>query len=139
VTKTTRSRSTRQKTAIIAALVEADQFCSAQNLHARLQGYGERVGLTTVYRCLQGLTETGELDAIVASDGRTLYGRCGQGAGHHHHLICRQCGASKPVMAAAVESWCAHLATQHGFTEVTHSFEVFGICPQCSMPTAAAT
>ena len=51
--------------------------------------------------------------------------------GHHEHLICEKCGAVIPVTdecpAAQMES---ALADKYGFTELRHSLEFFGRCPQ---------
>ena len=50
-------RSTRQRTAVVGALDEIDDFRSTQEIHDYLRGKGENVGLTTVYRTLTALAE----------------------------------------------------------------------------------
>jgi Fur family ferric uptake transcriptional regulator len=32
-----------------------------------------------------------------------------------------------------VESWAARVARRHGFNDVTHTAEVFGLCGDCSV------
>ena len=81
---------------------EAEGFHSAQELHAMLRDRGERVGLTTVYRTLQGLADAGEIDVMRPPGGEHLYRRCSQG--HHHHLVCRSCGRTVEVEGPAVET-----------------------------------
>jgi Fur family ferric uptake transcriptional regulator len=117
-----------------AALDGLDGFCSAQQIHAELRRRGEHIGLTTVYRHLQVLTEDGRVDAITSAGGETLYRRCSTGA-HHHHLICRNCGRSVEVEGKAVEHWAEQVAREAGFTEVGHTVELFGLCPDCSKET----
>ena len=52
------------------ALLEAtDEFRSAQQLHAALREQGAGVGLTTVYRTLQLLSDAGEVDQMRLPDG----------------------------------------------------------------------
>ena len=51
-------------------------FASAQQIHAELRARGEQVGLTTVYRHLQALTEAGGFDAIRDTGGEIRYRRC---------------------------------------------------------------
>jgi Fur family ferric uptake transcriptional regulator len=51
---------------------------------------------------------------------------------HHHHLLCRNCGKAVEVEAPAVETWAARTAQEHGFTEVAHTVEIYGLCPDCS-------
>ncbi len=128
----TRSGGTRQAQALAAALGELAGFASAQEIHAELRRKGEQVGLATVYRHLQALSEQGSVDAIRDdASGETLYRRCGTSA-HHHHLTCRTCGRSVEVEGRAVEQWAERVAEQAGFTEVGHTVELFGLCPQCA-------
>jgi len=123
-------RNTRQRGAVAALLSEQDGFHSAQTLHAMLRDRGERIGLTTVYRTLQALADAGELDVMRFPSGEHLYRRCG--LGHHHHLVCRSCGATVEVDGPAVERWTDRIAAEHGFTDVSHTLEIFGTCRACA-------
>jgi Fur family ferric uptake transcriptional regulator len=123
-------RSTRQKAAIHAVLEQSDEFLTARDLHERLWRRGERVGLATVYRSLQALSDAGELDQLRTDEGETAYRRCSRG--HHHHLVCRSCGRTVEVEGPAVEHWADRVAASHGFTEVSHTLEIFGTCASCS-------
>jgi Fur family transcriptional regulator, ferric uptake regulator len=123
-------RGTRQAEALTAVLAGLPGFTSAQDIHAELRRQGEHVGLTTVYRHLQVLCEDGSVDSISSPTGETLYRRCRSDA-HHHHLICRNCGRSVEVEGKAVERWAEQVAAEAGFTEVGHTVELFGLCPDC--------
>jgi Fur family transcriptional regulator, ferric uptake regulator len=127
----TRSRGTRQAQALAAALDSLPGFCSAQEIHAELRRRGEHVGLTTVYRHLQVLSEQGSVDTIRDDNGEILYRQC-ETSVHHHHLTCRNCGRSVEVEGRAVEQWAEKVAAEAGFTEVGHTVELFGLCPQCA-------
>ncbi|MFT4087941.1 MAG: Fur family transcriptional regulator [Gordonia sp. (in: high G+C Gram-positive bacteria)] len=126
----TGQRNTRQREAIAAALSTTDDFLSAQQLHDALIERGERIGLTTVYRNLQALTDSGQVDAIWDGSGETRYRHCSDG--HHHHLVCRECGTTVEVSAEAVEKWASSIARSHGFTDITHTVEIFGTCTSCA-------
>ena len=123
-------RNTKQRTAVSAVLAEAAGFHSAQDLHAMLRDRGERVGLIIVYRTLQGLADAGEIDVMRPPGGEHLYRRCSQG--HHHHLVCRSCGRTVEVEGPTVERWADGVAGRHGFTDVSHTLEIFGLCSACS-------
>ena len=123
-------RTTRQRTAVIAALGEADTFRSAQELHAQLAAAGERVGLATVYRTLSALSSAGEVDVLIRDDGESVYRRCSDT--HHHHLVCRQCGRAEEISGPTVEAWASAEASRHGFTEVQHTVEITGLCGSCA-------
>lgn len=123
-------RMTRQRLAVITALDSRDDFRSAQELHEELRATGDNVGLTTVYRTLQALANESVVDVIVRSDGESVYRRCS--THHHHHLVCRSCRATIEVEAPSVEKWAQDVARAHGYADVTHTVEIFGVCPDCS-------
>lgn len=123
------ARPTRQRRAIAAAMETFDDFRSAQEIHALLTSAGDRVGLSTVYRTLQALADAGEIDSLRTESGENIYRRCS--ATHHHHLVCRSCGATVEVEGPAVEKWTRSVAAAHGYREVSHTLEIFGTCGDC--------
>ncbi|KNX37433.1 Fur family transcriptional regulator [Luteipulveratus halotolerans] len=122
-------RPTRQRAAVTGLLSELDDFTSAQDLHAQLRSQGDSVGLATVYRTLQSMAADGEVDVLRTDDGEAVYRQCS--TGHHHHLVCRSCGATVEVEGPAVERWTDKISAEHGFTDVTHTLEIFGTCRDC--------
>jgi Fur family ferric uptake transcriptional regulator len=123
-------RATPQRAAVAAAMDAVDGFASAQEVHLAMRKQGSAIGLSTVYRALQTLSDAGELDVLRSDDGEALYRRCGRA--HHHHLVCRRCGRTEEVEGPEVETWAAQVASAHGYTEVSHTVEVFGLCAACS-------
>ena len=123
-------RVTKQRTAVAAALAALDDFRSSQELHEYLRDQGESVGLTTVYRTLQAMAELGEVDVIVRDDGEAAYRRCSDD--HHHHLVCRSCGATVEITGPTVEEWADAMAAKHGYRDVSHTLEIFGLCRACN-------
>jgi Fur family ferric uptake transcriptional regulator len=123
-------RPTRQRRAVAAAMESFDDFRSAQDIHGLLKRSGENVGLSTVYRTLQTLAEGGEVDMLRTEEGEAIYRRCS--TTHHHHLVCRSCGRTVEVEGPTVERWSSAVADEHGFTDVSHTLEIFGTCPSCS-------
>ncbi len=123
-------RNTRQRAEVLALLEEIDGFRSPQQLHTALRDRGARVGLTTVYRALQVLVEATEVDTMRLPSGEQLFRRCSPT--HHHHLVCRRCNRTVEVAGPAVETWAVAVAAQHGFTEVSHTLEIFGCCADCT-------
>ena len=122
-------RPTRQRAAVSAALATFDDFRSAQEIHDLLTQRGDSVGLATVYRTLAALAEAGEVDMLRTEDGEAVYRRCS--GTHHHHLVCRDCGATVEVEGPAVERWTRAIAAEHGFGDIAHTLEIFGTCPTC--------
>ena len=124
-------RSTKQRAAVASLLEQLDDFRSAQDLHEELRTRGEGIGLTTVYRTLQSLADAGEIDVLRIDSGEAVYRRCSRH--HHHHLVCRACGRTVEVEGPAVEKWAEKVAAENGFSEVSHTVEVFGTCADCTV------
>lgn len=122
---------TRAQRAVLDTLTTATGFVSAQEIHARLREEGRSIGLTSVYRALQTLAEQNEVDVLRTPGGEATYRRCGSDR-HHHHLVCRTCGAAVEVEAPAIERWVAQIAAKHGFRVDAHTLEVSGQCPKCA-------
>lgn len=121
-------RTTRQRTAILAALEQAADFMTAQQLHDLLKADGESVGLATVYRNMQPLVDAGLVDVIITDSGEAIYRQC-ESTDHHHHLVCRECGKTVEFLAPQLEQWAHSIAAKNGFTGISHTMEIFGQCP----------
>ena len=124
------SRVTRQGQAVLNVVDSSENFRSAQDIHAQLRSAGETVGLTTVYRHLALLTDEGQLDSLQTADGELVYRRC-HSDGHHHHVVCRRCGRGTEVELPDLEQWAEATAHDLGYSDVTHTVEIFGLCATC--------
>jgi Fur family ferric uptake transcriptional regulator len=124
------TRATRQRAAITALLDNLEEFRTAQELHEELRKRGEGIGLTTVYRTLQTMAASKLVDSLRTESGESAYRRCSEQ--HHHHLVCRRCGATVEVAGKHVEAWAAAVAREHHFSDVSHTIEIFGTCPACT-------
>lgn len=124
-------RMTRQRASIADLLATTDDFRSAQQLHEVLRARGETTGLATVYRTLQTMADAGQVDVLRTADGENLYRRC-ERTEHHHHLVCRSCGATIEIDGPTVEAWATLVGQTHGFVDIEHTIELFGTCADCA-------
>jgi Fur family ferric uptake transcriptional regulator len=129
-------RPTPQRQAVLDALAGVDDFRSAQEVHDLLAGEGSAIGLATVYRTLALYADHGLVDVLRREDGEAIYRRCSQT--HHHHLVCRSCGATVEVEGPAVERWPSTIAAEHGFSELSHTLEIVGTCADCEQASSRA-
>jgi Fur family ferric uptake transcriptional regulator len=129
-------RMTRQRSAVADVLADVADFRSAQQLHELLRDRGEGIGLATVYRTLQSLADGGEVDVLRTADGEAVYRRCARQE-HHHHLICRSCGATVEIEGPGVEAWAAHVGASHRFRDIEHTMELRGTCAACAAAAGA--
>ena len=75
------------------------------------------------------MSEAGEVDMLRTEAGEAIYRKCS--TTHHHHLVCRDCGATVEVEGPTVERWTRVIAEENGFRDVSHTLELFGTCANC--------
>jgi Fur family ferric uptake transcriptional regulator len=121
-------RNTKQREEVWRALERNPGFVSAQELHQALRDLGSTIGLATVYRTLNALADEGNVDALTR-EGENLYRACSPG--HHHHIICRECGLTREIEASAVEAWAKAVAAEHSYADPQHIVDIFGTCGAC--------
>jgi Fur family ferric uptake transcriptional regulator len=131
-----RRRNTAKQQVVLEVLRGSDKFRSAQQLYLQMRHERPlRIGLTSVYRILRGLADDRVAETQRAEDGEILY-RLRSSPEHRHYLLCRRCGRAVGFTPTTLEERAADLIRRHRYSEVTHYFDLYGICPQCR--TAAA-
>ncbi len=119
-------RVTAPRLAVLAAAADlGDQF-SAEDLAQRLP----RVGRATVFRALKLLVEMDVLCRVLLDDGSLRYRWSRRG--HHHHLVCSECGAVEDFTACDVTELVSELTRRSKFTVEGHWLEVYGRCSACA-------
>ncbi|KYH32886.1 Fur family transcriptional regulator [Neomoorella mulderi] len=119
---------TPQRMAILTVLKNTRSFLSAQELFQEVIKILPGTNFSTVYRNLDVLLGKGLL-CRVPSDTADLY-ELRREEGHHHHAVCKGCGASIPVDFCPMESLAKELGRK-GFLPTEHCFEVYGLCERC--------
>jgi len=124
------TRNTAQRREVIGVLGRVQGFVSAQDLHELIIKDGGQISLATVYTQLRKLVESKDVDIVMTDRGESLYRRCVVDV-HHHHLACRNCGATIEVDAPQLEKWASEIASKNGFKDLRHVIELNGICQKC--------
>lgn len=117
---------TQRRTMVRAALSHAGHF-TADDVHDRMRGGGERVSLATVYRALSLLEEAGVLEGHDFADGQRRYERAFLRE-HHDHLICLDCRAVVEFQNRAIEDLQQQVLAERGFKMVHHALTIFASC-----------
>lgn len=87
--------------------------------------------LVTIYRNMALFCEKGFTQVIHLENGKQLFEIQKSEDDHHHHIVCRVCHNVVRLdlcFGSELEKYAKGL----GFTEVTHTFEIFGVCASCS-------
>ena len=91
------------------------------------------IGLATVYRTLELLSEMQVVEKMNFGDGVARYDlRNDDNHHHHHHLICIQCGAVDEIMEDWLEPLEEKLKKEFNFTVLDHRLDFQGICHRCN-------
>lgn len=119
---------------VVAALERSDGPLSAAELHRELVG---KVPVSSLYRTLSVLEEAGVVEPHHGARGVTRYEIAEWLAGHHHHLVCGNCGAVEDIeLPRRLELRLEHLVGQasalSSFSAKGHSLEVDGLCARCA-------
>lgn len=127
-------RLTAARSAVIRSLAGADGPRSAAELYEHLH---RSVPLSSLYRSLAVLEEAGILDPHHGARGLTRYELAEWLTGHHHHLVCVECGTVDDIrlpdtVEAALERLVAEVADSAAFSSQAHSLEIEGRCPRCT-------
>ena len=121
------ARLTPQRRAILDVVAGAKGAFTAAGVFEEARRKESRLGLATTYRTIELLRETGAVQPL--RHGDALYLRCGPD--HHHHLVCRVCGAVEDTELCAAPS-AGELRRRHGFTPESHDLEIYGTCKACT-------
>lgn len=127
-------RYTRGRQQVMEALIRADGPRAAVELHREMQ---PPLPLSSLYRSLAVLAEAGILSPHHGVQGMTRYEPAEWLIGHHHHLVCVDCGAVGDVelsseMESAIERVAVRIAGAEGYALTGHTLEVEGRCRLCA-------
>lgn len=112
------------------ALIEAMQDLGERFTAEELVADAPTVGRATVFRTLRLLQDLGLVCQVVLPDGGLEY-RIDE-AGHHHHLVCTECGAIGDFSGCDIDDLLAELARRTGYDIDRHRLEVYGRCARCT-------
>ncbi len=90
---------TPQREATVRVLLEHEEdHLSAEDVYLLVKEKAPEIGLATVYRTLELLSELKIVDKINFGDGVSRYDLRKEGAEHfHHHLVCVECGSVEEI------------------------------------------
>lgn len=125
-----RRKLTRPRQAILEIIAAADHHLTPAEIHKRARKKYPNLGLVTVYRTLDLLTEYGYVQRVHFSDGCHSYIATGQG--HAHHLVCSNCGRAEEFEDCDLAPLIASLQRKTGYEINVHMLELMGRCPDCS-------
>lgn len=122
-------RLTRQRRAVLDAVAEASSSVSPVQVFDAARGRCPELGLTTVYRTLDLLSEIGALRRVHGPDHCEAF--VAAGAAHGHTVVCSRCGRAMEFTECDMQAVVDAAARQTGFRITEHFLQLSGECPAC--------
>ncbi len=122
-------RLTPQRLMILSAIESSHDHISAEEIYTQVAGRYPHVNISTVYRTLELLKRLGMVYEINLGEGRIRYHA--EKRGHHHHLVCQNCGAVIDIDEAKMSSLKDALFKDYGFKAELRHVAIFGLCKDC--------
>jgi Fur family ferric uptake transcriptional regulator len=123
-------RVTKSRKSVVRTLQGAEGWLRPESILERARRRHPSLGLVTVYRTLNLLSELGCVRRVHFEDG--CHGYAQSALSHSHHLVCKRCRQVVEFPGTdELEPLLQRLALKTGFIIEDHMLELLGVCPDC--------
>lgn len=124
---------TPQREATVRVLLENEEdHLSAEDVYLLLKEKSPEIGLATVYRTLDLLSDLRIIHKINFGDGVARYDLNAEGAERfHHHMVCTQCESVDEILEDLLGEVEQKVETEFNFKITDHRLTFYGICHRC--------
>lgn len=122
---------TDQRRLIIEAFNENPGHHTAQEIFDLVKEKLNGINFSTIYRNLELLNTLEIINKLQIESGISHYEL--HGSGHHHHIICKKCGATREIDICPYKNLEEEQLNAIGFKATDHKFEIYGYCSRCSL------
>jgi len=122
-------RLTPQRMLVLAAIENSEHHISAEEIYAQVVDKYPHVNISTVYRTLELLNRLGLVTETDLGGGRVRYHPADKG--HHHHLVCQECGKIIDLDESVLSSLKDVLFREYKFSADLRHLAIFGHCADC--------
>lgn len=118
----------KQREAILAYLRSTTEHPTAETIYTSLKQENPKLSLGTVYRNLNLLAASGEIQKLCCGDGTDHFDAT---VTPHYHFVCRGCNSVMDLSMPQIESLSRE--KMDDFVGEIHSHQVFfyGFCKEC--------
>ena len=122
-------RLTPQRLMVLSAIENSDSHISAEEIYVQVVAKYPNVNISTVYRTMELLKRLGLVTETDLGEGRVRYHPAEKG--HHHHLVCRECGAIIDLDESLLASLRSALLREYKFNADLRHLAILGRCVNC--------
>jgi Fur family ferric uptake transcriptional regulator len=102
---------------------------SPQEVYHTLHKKKRKIGLTSIYRCLD-LFESLGIVFKVTNRPNVKYKLC-ESDDHHHHIVCNGCGKVVELNFCNISDWSKKVTESTGYRVTDHQLNFYGFCEDC--------
>ena len=122
-------RLTPQRLMVLSAIENSDSHISAEEIYVQVVAKYPNVNISTVYRTMELLKRLGLVTETDLGEGRVRYHPAEKG--HHHHLVCRECGAIIDLDESLLAALRSALLREYRFNADLRHLAILGRCVNC--------
>jgi Fur family transcriptional regulator, ferric uptake regulator len=122
----------RARAAVIEVLGAQTCCLAVLEIHDLIREQRSRVGIASVYRALETLTELGLVHRLELGSGGAYYEPAAPTGDHHHHLVCDSCGRVEAFSDERLERAIGDVSGGSGFQVAGHDIVLRGSCESCA-------
>jgi Fe2+ or Zn2+ uptake regulation protein len=131
-------KATPKRIAILEILSAEFAYLCPEEIWKKMQARFKRIGLPTVYRNLEELSQGGVIMKIIHPDRKLYYYFC-ENSHHHHHFVCISCRKVQDLEFCGEEQIIKEVEDTLKGKVVSHLFQVYGLCWECSHAKTIST
>ena len=131
-------KATPKRVAILEILAEEFVYLGPEEIWKKLQARFKRIGLPTVYRNLEELSNGGVIIKIIHPNRKLYYYYCNN-TNHHHHFVCISCRKVQDLEFCGEEQINKEVEDTLKGKVVSHLLQVYGLCNDCSQASEVST
>jgi len=116
--------------AILDILIKEPFYLSPEQIWKKMKKRFIKIGLPTVYRNLEELSERNVISKVSHPDRQLYYYLC-QNQSHHHHFICVSCRKVEDINLCVARDAEREVEKKIGGKVLSHILQVNGLCKHC--------
>lgn len=121
---------TPKRIAILDILMNESSYLSPEEIWTRMKKQFRSVGLPTIYRNLEELSERNIISKVTHPNRQLYYYFCANRS-HHHHFVCLSCRNVEDINFCALDELRREVKRKHNGKVISHILQVNGYCRNC--------
>ena len=121
---------TPKRLALLNILMNESAYLSPEEIWKRMKKQFRRIGLPTVYRNLEELSEKNIISKISHPNRQLYYYFC-ENRSHHHHFVCLSCRNVEDINFCTLNELQKEVKMRLNGKVISHILQVNGYCRNC--------